>query len=150
MASIFDSIPGAKGRPVRREAQLKVTRDEEGNLVMEPVDMEAIVLSPEGAVDRYVVRPQRFHGCGCPAEMPIGSKCGEPGCGRISCERCSARCQACLKPLCPQHVARLALAGQAMAFCSRCLAKHLRRRRLRAVARLVLHPFVNFDRLVDP
>jgi len=144
MADFFDLLFGSGARSIRREAQVRVTVDDEGNPALEPMGGEAVTLSPDGSLDRVVVAPDRFFHCGCSAEgnTAPGGRCAEPGCGRVSCPRCFARCHHCGKPLCLIHLHRLAIDEVELPLCARCHDLLSRRRFWRGLLRGLVAPFV--------
>jgi hypothetical protein len=141
MPNLFDIIFGRGAAPVRRNLQFRATVDHDGNPVIETVEGESISLSPEGSVDRTVVTPDRFYHCGCNAQNPLGGRCGEPGCGRVSCSRCFSRCSECHKPLCLEHVRTFENNTQRRFVCRQCYGA-LRRRQL---VRGLVSPFITLD-----
>ena len=146
MPSIFDHLGTPGAEPLRRTGNVRPTRDDDGNLVMQPVDLESIVLSPDGSVDQIRMAVDRFYHCGHSAAEPIGVKCAVPGCNRVSCRQCAARCETCLKPLCVEHVFRLAAElGRELRLCSDCRDQMSRRLRWQTIGRTLLKPFISFD-----
>lgn len=148
MAGLFEHLFSSGSKPVRRDAHLKLTIDADGNPVIEGVSGEAVTLSPEGSIDRVKVSADRHYHCGCNAEQPMGGQCAEPGCRRISCVDCfhRARCQACLKPCCLEHGRFMhSQEGRPVRLCFACYDALIRKRRLRAIVKGVLRPFVVFD-----
>jgi len=81
----------------------------------------------------------------------MGGKCGEPGCGRISCQKCFTRCRLCCKPLCLEHLRKLESRPSDLAereevhLCIRCHGEVVRRRALRGAVKALLRPFVDWD-----
>ena len=65
MESEYQDFFNSQSRPFRRDANVKLTFDEEGNSVVEPVEREIVTLSPEGSIDRVKVLRQWFYNCGC-------------------------------------------------------------------------------------
>ncbi len=102
MASWFDEIFGPGHRPIRRDVHVHVTGEGSGHQAAVPTGGEAFLLSPEGSIDR--VHLAHFYHCGCSTLKPTGGRCGESGCGKVSCQSCHSICFGCQLPLCPQHV----------------------------------------------
>ena len=147
MANVFDILFGKGAKPVRRDAQLRMTVDADGKEVIETVAGQSFTLSQDGSIDRVSVVPDRFYHCGCNAEQPMGGRCAEGGCRRVSCHRCYGRCNSCQKPLCLEHSVFLVGPGQQrIRLCHRCEDENKRRRRLIRAGRALLSPFVRFDR----
>ena len=144
--SIFDPLGTPGAEPLRRTGNVRLTRDSDGNLVMQPVDLESIVMSPDGSVDQVKLAVDCFYHCGHSAAEPIGVKCAVPGCNRVSCQHCAARCEACLKPLCVEHVYRLVVErSREMRLCSDCRDPLSRRLRWQTIGRTLLKPFISFE-----
>ena len=143
MRRFLDALLGSGGQPVRREARVEITFDEEGNPAIEAVEGEAFMMSPEGGLDRVEVVRSRFFNCGCAAEVnKPGGMCGEPSCHRISCASCFGRCERCKRPICLEHSSFLEHPDvKGSRFCFGCFDV-LRRRVLRqALVRGLLTPF---------
>ncbi len=142
MANIFEILFGTGSKSVRRDANLRMTVDSNGNPVIEMDDGESITLSQEGSIDRISLSPDRFYHCGCSAELPIGGQCGEPGCRRISCQNCFGRCGECQKPLCLEHSRYFTAKGsERIRLCFDCYDALKRKQVIRAVAKSILAPF---------
>ena len=106
MKRLLDEFFGQPGRSIRKDAHLLETFDEDGNPIVIPITAESYSLSRAGSNDGVQVTAERYLHCGCNASSgPPGGQCGEPGCRRISCERCftKSRCSTCGKPLCLEH-----------------------------------------------
>ncbi len=144
---IFEILFGKSAKPVRRRIQFRQTVDADGNTVMEMVDGESISLSQDGSIDSASVQQDRFYHCGCNAERPMGGRCGVPGCRRVSCEQCHGRCSLCAKPLCLEH-SRFAEAERQenVRLCISCHANLARKRRIGAIVKGVLSPFVEVEK----
>jgi len=139
--NILDVLLGNGVKSVRTKTQLRVTVDREGNPIIEPVAAESITLSDEGSIDTTTVVQDRFYHCGCSAEVTMGGRCAEPGCGRVSCVRCFGRCNVCSKPICLEHsIPAVSQSGAVTRLCRHCYDAIARKRVLRAV----LSPFVVF------
>lgn len=146
MFDFIDKFRGKKGRPVRRDMVIRSTVDEDGRPIHEVIEAGLFELSPEGSIDRVQIKPDRFYHCGCSAEHPMGGRCGEPGCNRVSCDRCFGRCEGgCMKPTCLEH-ARFLIddRGRRVRLCIACYEDHQRRRRLRKVFRCAGSLFIDF------
>jgi hypothetical protein len=146
MPSIFDPLETPDGQPLRRTGNVKLTRDSEGNLVIELVDLETIVQTQTGSIDQIRMAVDRFYHCGHSSLEPVGGKCAALGCNRVSCRNCFSRCQRCLMPLCLEHVAHLSEEGRELILCSTCRDQIVRKHRWTVLVRAVLGPFISFDR----
>ena len=121
MDELLAILFGQAGTPVRRDVRLHSTRDQEGDPHVEALGGEAFYLSPEGSIDRLELTLDRFFGgCGCTTNVQVGGMCSEPGCGRISCNRCFTRCSLCLKSLCLECVTRIQTEDGARDLCHAC------------------------------
>lgn len=145
MPDIFDLLFGSGARSIRREAQARLTTDDQGNPTLQPMGGEVVALSPDGSLDRVVIAPDRFFHCGCSAEgnAAPGGRCAEPGCARVSCPKCFVRCRECGKPLCLIHLHRLAVDHVELPLCHRCHGVLSRRHFWRRVLRGLISPFIN-------
>lgn len=131
--------------PVRRRRRLRWTRDDDGHEVLLP--MEGDSLDVGESVDSAHIDIDRFYHCGDPMTIPAGGKCAENGCNRVSCQKCAGRCARCRKPLCIECSRFMpAENGQSVRLCWGCAAAVRRERVLRAVGRVLLRPFVRFER----
>lgn len=152
MADIFKLIFGDDKRPVRRDLSFHLTADEDGEPVIETLGGESYSLSRDGSIDHTTVTQDRFYHCGHNAERPMGGRCGEPNCRRVSCSECFCRCGegfqgGCLKPLCVEHVRRVETPdGRVVGVCFDCHTALKRRRMLDAIGRGLLTPFVVFKK----
>jgi hypothetical protein len=118
---VFRILLGRQSRPVRRDAQVRVTYDADGNPIVQPQQAGSFTLSETGSIDRLTVRRDEFYHCGCTRETRIGGQCGEPNCRRISCVRCFTRCDRCRKPLCLEHTRVTEFPGvKGKQWCFRC------------------------------
>ena len=125
---------------------VRLTVDSDGNPVVEPVNGEAVSLSPEGSIDQVKVSLDRFYHCGCTAQEPMGGQCGEPGCLRVSCNRCFGRCSRCQKPTCLECARYLDIGKtQPIRLCHACHDARIRGHRLQTLVRHIFSPFVRFD-----
>ena len=152
MDDFFDRLfrPGSKG--LRRQAEVHLTVDADGKPVLAPVSGEAIVLSSEGAIDTItLVVPDRVYHCGCTVNIPFGGKCGVPGCGRLSCQKCFAHCLSCKMPLCLEHTRVLQNGADDVQpqaevhLCVNCYSQITRKKMFRAAVRALLGPFVEWE-----
>lgn len=145
MANLFKLIFGNQAEPIRRDLNLRITEDSKGKRIIEAVEGESITISKEGSIDRIHVKPDRFYHCGCSAQEPMGGQCGEPGCNKVSCQRCFSRCYGCHKPLCLVHARVLeASHTQHLVFCLECLRVTRRNKIIKAAARSLLSPIIDF------
>lgn len=145
MASIFDILFGKGDRPIRRDVQLRITVDEDGNPKIEGVDGMGVRVSPEGSLDRVIIISDRFFHCGCSAEQAPGGRCGMPRCGRVSCQKCEGRCHACSIPICLEHSVFEGTENVRIRLCHKCRDASKRRRVLMAGLRCLASPFVDFE-----
>lgn len=119
---------------VRRDIEVKMTSDCDGNPVIDPVRGTAFLLSSDGSIDKVSVLQDRYYHCGHSADTPLGGMCGEPGCGKLSCTGCFSRCSVCRKPLCCECSHRFVIDGTTERdYCSYCLDETIRRLRIRRV-----------------
>jgi hypothetical protein len=147
MANLFDIFFGEGSRPIRRDAQLRMTVDSDGNQVIKPVAGESITLSQEGSIDRLTFSPDSFYHCGCSAQLLIGGQCAEPSCRQVSCQRCFGRCSFCLKPTCLEHTRYIEMARtQQTRVCCACHNTVKRKRLFHSIFKSALRPFVGFER----
>lgn len=146
MTSVFDILFGHGDRPIRRDVQMRVTVDEDGNPKLEGVDGTGVRVSPEGSLDRVIVTSDRFFHCGCSADQAPGGRCGIPGCGRVSCPKCAGRCHVCTMPLCLQHSVFENTENARIRLCHRCRDAGKRRRTLAAGLRCLASPFIDFEK----
>lgn len=126
MGNNSDNLFDPQSKPFRRDASVKITFDEEGNPIVNSIEREVVMLSPEGSIDRAKISRDWFFHCGCSGQVTQGGQCGEPGCSRINCVNCFGRCQSCSKPLCLEHSRFLTDGAQRIRLCDSC-----RRRRSR-------------------
>lgn len=145
MPDFLSFLFGEGAEPLRRTVSVRLTVDSDGRPIIEPAEAESISLSRDGSLDRVVVAQDRFYHCGCNAQQPLGGRCGEPGCNRLSCTRCFSRCTSCHKPLCLEHLRNVLSDGRSVPVCARCDGALRRKRVVGAVVRGLLSPFVAFD-----
>jgi hypothetical protein len=146
MFDFLDKFFGKGSTPVRRELQIRLRQDANGNPIVEPIGAKSTSLSGTSSIDGVEVFPDRFHHCGCNAQQPIGGKCGEPGCANVSCAACFGRCTSCLSPCCLEHTRYLADdKGVNVRLCPRCFAEAKRIRIYKSVAKGLLSPIIEFD-----
>ena len=149
MADFFDIVFGPGSRVVRRNAQVKLKTDGQGNVQVEPISGSVVTMSADGSIDRVKVIQQRFYDCGCTADGPAGGRCAEPGCGWVSCQKCFSRCARCLQPCCARHIEKLPTPDGAVPLCLSCYGTVRRRALWHGVVRTVLSPFVEFTKSPD-
>ena len=146
MADIFEALFGLQQKPVRRDANLRMTVDADGKPIIETVGGESIELSKNGSIDRVNVLPDRFYHCGCNAESPMGGQCSEPECRRVSCARCFDRCATCRRPLCLEHLMFVDVGHANPArLCRPCAEAMARKKAVRTIVLGLLNPFVEFE-----
>ena len=145
MPDLFDILFGSESRPLRRDLHLRRTVDSDGNPIDAIVDGQSVTLSRNGSLDRIQLSPDRFFHCGCNAGAPAGGQCGEPGCRRVSCQRCFGRCS-CGKPVCLEHSRYFQIdQTHRERLCGACFDRLKRKRFVRTVVRGLLSPFVRFN-----
>jgi hypothetical protein len=150
MTDFYDIVFGPGSKALRRDAKVRLTVDADGKGAVEPITGDTIILSPVGSIDRITVERDRVYHCGCTAEVPMGGKCGEPGCGRVSCQKCFTRCRLCGKPLCLEHLRKLQAGpdvpaeGAEVHLCIRCHGEVTRRKAVHGVVKALLRPFVEW------
>lgn len=142
MPNLIDLLFGNDSRPIRRNAQLRITVDSDGNRTIQLEDGQSVALAPDGSLDTIRIAPDSFYHCGCSKRVAIGGQCAEPGCRRVSCRNCFGRCVTCHKPVCLEHSTYLENEQSVSEkMCRWCADLTKRRRRGRSIARLLLHPF---------
>jgi hypothetical protein len=128
-------------QPLRNKRYQEFTDDlvpGENRILEETFDAD--VLSDLGSVDKNLGKRICFRDCGC--NGPVGGRCGEDGCGSISCTSCHGRCCICAKPLCQRHSTFVDEPGGSRSrYCSRCHRRMTIRRRALACLRLIAAPF---------
>lgn len=139
----FNQSQGAN--PLRRDTIRRVRLDKEGRPCQETVFSKTVSLSPEGSLDQEELVSERFHDCGHTAEFPMGGRCGEPGCFRVSCLNCFAFCSNCNVGLCLYHARRCEIDGKTAVYCAHCLDKLKRRRFWKRFWSIILSPLLTFD-----
>lgn len=147
MSTPIDNLFGQGSRPIRRKRVAHDAFDEFGNLIIVPERDKIAALSREGSIDDLTIR--HFLDCGHPAEQPLGGRCCEPGCGKVSCMACYKRCANpnCNKGLCLEHVRTVESAnGQPIPVCSSCRSLLKRKRFWGNIAKIALSPFVAFEK----
>ena len=137
---------GPDSQPIRRDAVFQQRLDEHGTPTAEAIEATAVTLSPDGSIDH--ARLVGFFHCGHVATDGIGGKCTEPACQNTSCKACysASRCSICFKGLCLEHKHETENEVVARVVCASCKEQIRRQRRTRALARLVLSPFVEFKK----
>ena len=107
------------------------------------------LIDPAGGLESVHIQKKTSHACGCFG--PIGGRCSERGCGRISCARCHSHCGGsenpsplgCGKSLCREHAHYLPMPdGRTVPFCKRCHGQIVRSQRWRAIGRTLLPVFI--------
>ena len=78
MDELLEMLFGQAGRPLRRDLELHITRDNDGNQTIEALSASAIMLSEVGSIDQLKATQQLFHSCGCSAAIEVGGVCSEP------------------------------------------------------------------------
>jgi len=147
MSNLFETLFGKLTKPVRRDTELRWTVDADGHPTVETVSGESFSLSPEGSIDRVKLTADRFYHCGCNAELPLGGRCGETGCGRISCAQHAGNCNRCSVPVCLEHSRYAATPeGGDIRLCRSCFERKRRTRVAKSVALVLLRPFVDFEK----
>lgn len=132
-----------RGRPLRRDFSYRATSDEEGEPIMEFLGAKSHELTHDGSIDCRTIIQENFHHCGHTTQIPVGGRCGEPGCGRISCVQCFQQCINCRKPLCGEHAKRIEVSpGVIATVCWDCSGLLRRKHALGAIGRALLSPFV--------
>ena len=139
-------VVNPNANPVRREANLLSMPDpDSGKMVVIPLDENILVLSPEGSPDSVKLAIEQFHRCRCSLRVPVGGRCYQ--CGGTSCIHCHGHCAACHKPICPEHSQFVQEpAGQQMRLCQHCYAVMRRKKVTGIIARVLLCPFVKFQK----
>lgn len=146
MPDFFDILFGNGAKPMRRDAQVRLRQDVNGNWIIDPVSGESFTLSPDSSVDRLHVDLDRFYHCGCNAQSPMGGQCAERGCKNVSCAACFGRCGICKSPLCLEHSRFLSEEqGQRVRLCRKCHDTLSRSRAHRSVVKALVSPFIAFD-----
>jgi len=141
----FDSLFGNTGQPIRRDADLDIGLDADGNLSLKNLAAKNISISPDGAIDSLQARisTDRFYPCGCSAETKAGVKCQE--CGSVTCIRCARRCDRCKKPLCLEHANTLQTQDAQLTLCRQCHGTLGRKKFWGSLFKSVVSPFVELN-----
>lgn len=139
----------AGGRPYRRDLKGVVGTDANGDPIFLRLDGRSTGSSPEDSIDSFDIEIQTYLDCGCNARTnPIGGHCGEPGCGRVMCDKCWPRCRCsdCGRPCCLAHLYYLTLpTGERIGLCEKHYRAEVRQRFWKRVGRGALRPFIRFD-----
>jgi hypothetical protein len=125
-----------------------MTTDDDSEPILEFLGADSFSLSPDGSIDHKTIHQENFHPCGHSTQIPVGGRCGEPGCGRISCAQCfqDLVCQNCRKPLCGPHAKRVQISpGVFATVCFDCCGTLKRRRILTAIGHALARPFIRFN-----
>ena len=86
--------------PLRRKKTIEITKNpKNGRKRILGAMTEENVLSDQGSIDSVNVSEKYFLDCGCDAKA-VG-RCYE--CHGLCCESCFGHCDACKKPICPEH-----------------------------------------------
>ena len=128
-------------RPVRRQAT--VLRRQSGQVGEELevlLESRETVLSGQGSTDTVITKSQAFHDCGHSVDTPVAGICL---CGKTSCEACHGSCLACNRPLCPECSREN---RDAQRICQACLERSRRRGWAKVALRILIAPFVSFER----
>lgn len=137
------------GRPFRRDLKGLVGTDANGNPFFHRIDGRVVGSSPEDSVDALDVEFQTFDDCGCNARTnQIGGRCGEPGCGRIMCDKCWPRCRCtdCGRPTCLACLHYITPpTGDRIGLCHKHYSEATRRLFWQRITGAALRPFVSFD-----
>ena len=125
-----------------------VSRDAQSNRVdnLGSKDEYHKISDQDGALESLFLEEK--HNCDCGCFGPLGGRCAESGCGRISCIRCHRHCggsdgqapDGCGKPICREHSHYLQLPeGKVIVpFCRRCYGRLVRKGRWLAASRTFL------------
>lgn len=138
--------PNSDPTPLRRDWVKRRRVDANGRPYDELVSSTQVSLSPDGSIDQEQWINELFYDCHHSLQEPVGGRCGEEGCSKISCHRCFTRCARCQVGLCLFHVRHLeGPDGQKLPVCSHCRGALRRRRFWRGFWAALLNPFVSFD-----
>lgn len=134
----------AGGDPQRRVLKFRVARDVQGHVVLQPLEGQAHLISPDNSLDTINLDPDAFLDCGCSVRSNQPRyRCCEPGCAHVVCEQHVRYCQVCAKGLCGQCQNFLVMAsGERIDLCPTHYAEARRRRWWRQLAQSALRPFV--------
>ena len=101
------------------------------------------VVTDDGAIHSEESNRQVACGCGC--LRPPGGYCAE--CLETACVSCFGLCSACSKPICPRHSVFVpGSTGSGRRLCKLCHDTAKRQRVLGGTVRLLLSPFIRFDK----
>lgn len=140
-----DMFFGPGSTPIRREVQLRITVDADGNEVVVPVYGESVTASADDSIDRLKAFLDGFYHCGCDLKKPLGGRCGKPGCRRVECEAHFGHCAQCNMPLCLECSQFNEIAvGTRARFCHQCYGVMIRSHWTRRIVRGLLRPIVEF------
>jgi hypothetical protein len=148
MSTFFFKELFGGGQPQRRVIKVRVATDAQGAIVFQPLEGQAHVISDENSLDTVELDFDVYlDGCLCNAKGKTATvKCGEPGCGRVVCEKHAQLCVSCSKPLCLQHLHWFVHeSAQRVPVCPVHYCELTRRHRWFRIARTMLQPFVTFD-----
>ena len=137
----LDHLFSPGSQPIRREGVFRQTQKGNGMPTIKAVSANAVTLSPEGSLDSG--RVIEFLHCGHSFVDGI-AKCTVPGCQNDSCPTCYTRCTECFCGLCLEHKYVITDANETRVICSQCKERIQRQRRVRAIGRFLLSPFVKF------
>lgn len=131
-------------RPLRRKHMYEVTDNPiTGQDRILELTQEEDSLSDQGSIDSAGLHRRYIRDCGC--DGPVGGRCFE--CGAISCRSCHGRCHKCQKPICLEHSNLLDFGEHGSArLCKRCYDEITRKQRLVRISRLLLSPFIQFEK----
>jgi hypothetical protein len=144
--SFHDLFSG--GQSQRRTFKFRVAWDDQGNMMLQPLEGQAHLISPDNSLDTIDLDPDAFFdGCNCNVKTNrAGAHCAEPGCSRVVCEKHLQYCAVCSKPLCLRCRYPIESApGQQILLCHTHHREAVRRRFWRGLAKAALSPFVTFD-----
>ncbi len=104
----------------------------------------------DGSVESFYIEEKINQKCGCFAD--IGGRCAE--CGGISCINCHRHCGGtdnpipvgCGKPICREHTHYKIIEGIKTPLCSRCAGKVTRKKYRQITTKLLLNPFIEFEK----
>ena len=135
------------GQPQRRVLKGRVTSDAQGNLVFQPLNGQAHLISAEDSLDTIEPEFDAFLDCGC-GVMPnqLRYHCCEPTCPHVVCSQHIRYCHICAKGTCPQCSYPYEPGpGQTVSLCLIHYQEVRRRQWWHQVARTLIRPFVAFD-----
>ena len=133
-------------KPIRGERDVEVAHEPQtwGSKQAQFKQADAVhTVSDAGAIESHRTARHFAAGCGCIA--PPAGFCAV--CSETACSSCFGFCERCRKPLCPRHTVFIEEPDdRKIRRCRPCHETKGRTRRLRQIGRLLLSPFIVFEK----